>query len=235
LPKKGKGISMTNKLLRSGFGLLVGLLFTCILALGQITGDLQINVSDQSSAAVPNAAVTVRNLDTGTTRNTATDSTGQIRVSQLDPGRYEVKVTAPGFSTTTQIAQVTSGGSSTLPFTLAVSSTSEQIVVESVATPINTVNPQLQGTVENAAIRDLPLVGTGILGLAATMPGITPVTPNNPFLGLGSYNSNGGRGRGNNIRSAGRDPGVQPDHQPVQCRIRPQCELAASGIDQSGH
>ena len=31
------------------------------------------------------------------------------------------------------------------------------------------------------------------------MPGIIPVTPNNPFLGLGSYNSNGGRGRGNNI------------------------------------
>ena len=25
------------------------------------------------------------------------------------------------------------------------------------------------------------------------------MTPNNPFLGLGSYNSNGGRGRANNI------------------------------------
>ena len=30
-------------------------------------------------------------------------------------------------------------------------------------------------------------------------PGIVPVTPSNPFLGLGSFNSNGGRGRGNNI------------------------------------
>ncbi len=69
------------------------------------------------------------------------------------------------------------------------------------------------------------------------MPGIIPVTPNNPFLGLGSYNSNGGRGRGNNItldgatinrrqhhrfrgarhRADGRNSGIQPDHQPVQC------------------
>ena len=190
---------MHSLIRQTGFGLLLGFLFSCVLAFGQITGDLQINVSDQSNAAVPDAMVTVRNVDTGATRNTATDATGQIRVSQLDPGRYEVKVSHPGFATFTQIAAVTSGGSSTLPVTLTVSATSEQIVVESVATPINTVNPQLQSTIENSAIRDLPLVGTGILGLAATAPGITPVTPNNPFLGLGSYNSNGGRGRGNNI------------------------------------
>jgi hypothetical protein len=190
---------MCNKIRRTVFGLLFGVLFTGVLAFGQITGDLQINVSDQSNAAIPNASVTVRNVDTGATRNTVTDTSGQIRVSQLEPGTYEVKVTSPGFTTVTQIVQIASGGSSTLPFGLAVSATSEQIVVESVATPINTVNPQLQGTVENQAIKDLPLVSTGVLGLAPTMPGIIPVTPNNPFLGLGSYNSNGGRGRGNNI------------------------------------
>ena len=157
---------MRNKIRKTMFSLLFGVLFTGVLAFGQITGDLQINVSDQSNAAIPNATVTVRNVDTGTTRNTATDATGQIRVSQLDPGRYEVKVAAPGFTTVTQTAQIESGGNSTLAFTLMVSSTSEQIVVESVATPINTVNPQLQGTIENAAIRDLPLVSTGVLGLA---------------------------------------------------------------------
>jgi hypothetical protein len=190
---------MRNMIRKIGLVFLFGVLLAGVLAFGQITGDLQVNVSDQSNAGIPNATVTVRNVDTGATRNTATDATGQIRVSQLEPGRYEVKVASPGFSTNTQIVQIVSGGSSTLPFTLTVSSTNEQIVVESVATPINTVNPQLQGTVENASIRDLPLVSTGVLGLAPTMPGIIPVTPNNPFLGLGSYNSNGGRGRGNNI------------------------------------
>ena len=78
---------MCNKLRRTAFSLLFGLLFTGALAFGQITGDLQINVSDQSNAAVPNAAVSVRNVNNGATRNTATDSTGQIRVSQLEPGR----------------------------------------------------------------------------------------------------------------------------------------------------
>ena len=122
---------------------------------GQITGDLQINVSDQSSAAVPNASVTVRNVDTGTTRTVGTDEAGQIRVSQLDPGRYEVKVSHPGFTTVTQVVPVASGGSSTVAVTLEVSATSEQVVVEAVATPINTSNPQLQNTIETAAIKDL--------------------------------------------------------------------------------
>src|ERR1019366_1918524 len=63
----------------------------------------------------------------------------------------------------------------------------------------NTVNAQLQTTADTTSILALPLANTGILGLASTAPGVVPVMPNNPFLGLGSYNSNGGRGPGNNI------------------------------------
>src|SRR6202035_2723465 len=99
----------------------------------------------------------------------------------------------------TQPAQVSSGLTATVALSLKVSSTSEQVMVEAQAIQINTVNPQLQNTIETKAIVDLPLSSTGILGLAAVNPGIVPVTANNPFLGLGSYNSNGGRGRGNNI------------------------------------
>jgi hypothetical protein len=80
-----------------------------------------------------------------------------------------------------------------------VASATQQIEVQDVAAPVNTVNGQLQQVVDNQAISDLPLNSTGILGLAATAPGVIPVTPNDPFLGLGSYNSNGGRGRANNI------------------------------------
>jgi carboxypeptidase family protein len=179
--------------------ILLGLVFIAALAFGQITGDLQINVSDQSGAAVPGAAVSVKNVETAATRTGTTDTTGQYRVSQLEIGRYEVRVSHPGFSTVVQVASVASGGVSTVPLTLSVSATSEQIVVEAQASPVNTVNPQLQSTIDTTAINDLPLTSAGILGLAATAPGIIPVTPNNPFLGLGSYNSNGGRGRGNNI------------------------------------
>lgn len=183
----------------TAIGVLIGALFSTLLSFGQITGDLLVNVSDQTSAAVPGATVTIKNLDTGATRTATTDAVGQVRISQLSVGRYEVKVAHPGFSATSQNTDVQSGNVGTVSITMSVAAATEQVVVEAQATPLNTVNPQLQTTIENASIKDLPLVATGVLGLAATAPGVVPVTPNNPFLGLGSYNSNGGRGRGNNI------------------------------------
>ena len=179
--------------------LTLGVLFVATLAFGQITGDLVVTVSDQSGAAVAGATVSVKSLATSTTREGTSDNAGQYRASQLEVGQYEVTVSHPGFSSVTQTAQVSSGLAATLTASLKVSSTSEQVVVEAQAVQINTVNPQLQSTIENQAIVDLPIVKSGVLGLAATAPGIVPVTANNPFLGLGSYNSNGGRGRGNNI------------------------------------
>jgi hypothetical protein len=194
-----RGISMQIYSAKLAVRLLVGVFVLSTLSFGQITGDLQVNVSDQSGAAIPGATVNVRNLATGAARGGTTDSTGQYRVAQLEVGPYEVKVSHPGFATLTQPAQVSSGLVATVALSLNVSSTSEQIVVDSQATPINTVNPQLQNTIETKEIVDLPLAVTGALGVVAFSPGITPVTANNPFLGLGSYNSNGGRGRANNI------------------------------------
>ena len=98
--------------------LLLGALFFAGLVFGQITGDLQVNVSDQSGAAVAGATVSVRSVGTGITREGTTDGTGQYRVAQLENGQYEVKVSHPGFTTVTQFAQVSSGGISTVAMSL---------------------------------------------------------------------------------------------------------------------
>ncbi len=166
---------------------------------GQITGDLQVRVTDPTDAVVANATVTVRSLDTNMTRTVKTDATGSVRVSQLNIGAYQVEVVQPGFATITTTAHVVSGDVATVPIVLRVASASQQIEVQDTPSALNTVNAQLQGATDNATITELPLASTGILGLAATLPGVIPVTPNDPFLGLGSYNSNGGRGRANNI------------------------------------
>jgi hypothetical protein len=179
--------------------LLFAICLCTIPLFGQITGDLQVRVTDASEAVVANATVTVRSLDTGTTRLVKTDSTGSVRISQLNVGAYEIKAEQPGFNAVTVTAHVASGDIATVPIILKVASTTQQIEVQDVAAPVNTVNGQLQQVVDNQAISDLPLNSTGILGLAATAPGVIPVTPNDPFLGLGSFNSNGGRGRANNI------------------------------------
>jgi hypothetical protein len=180
-------------------------LFVCLFlglvlpSSAQISGDILATAADATGAVIPNAAVTVRNLDTGLVRSAETGQDGVARLSQLPIGRYEVKVEAPDFAVQTTCATVNSGAAVTVPITLEIRAATETVTVQESATVINTANAQLQVSASASSVVNLPLTGGSPLALAGTAPGIAPVTPRNPFLGLGSYNSNGGRGRGNNI------------------------------------
>src|ERR1051325_9394531 len=61
------------------------------------TGAIVGTVTDTSGSAVPNAAVTVTNVDTGGTTKTSTSSSGDYVVTPLPVGHYTVTVEAPGF------------------------------------------------------------------------------------------------------------------------------------------
>ncbi len=65
----------------------------CQVFTANITG----SVSDPSGNFVANADVIVKNEATGDTRRTTTDISGRYTVPQLQPGQYELSVTAPGF------------------------------------------------------------------------------------------------------------------------------------------
>ena len=58
-------------------------------------------VKDATGSSVPAATVTVKNVDTALERTTSTDGAGNYTVPNLQPGRYQVAVTAPGFKTAT--------------------------------------------------------------------------------------------------------------------------------------
>src|SRR6266571_8501312 len=56
-------------------------------------------VTDMSGAAIPEAAVQVKNVGTGLTQSTVTDSQGRFNLPDLGIGGYEVQASKPGFST----------------------------------------------------------------------------------------------------------------------------------------
>src|SRR5215470_2965608 len=56
-------------------------------------------VRDTSGASVPQAAVTVRNLETGAVRKVESDGEGHYAAPSVPVGRYEVTVEKEGFST----------------------------------------------------------------------------------------------------------------------------------------
>ncbi len=167
--------------------------------LAQIHGAVLVNVSDPSGAVVAQARVALKNMETGAFRAGVSGVTGAIRFAQLSAGVYELRVDAPGFAPVVAPARVSTGAAATVAVKLEVSASQQEVVIVASAASLNTVNAQLQTTYQFARL-NLPVVVTGgVLALAGTAPGIVPVPPRNSFLALGSFNSNGGRGRGNNI------------------------------------
>src|SRR5581483_4733807 len=55
-------------------------------------------IYDASGAAVPKATVEVRDTDTGVSRSLTSNDQGEYAAPFLQPGHYEVIVSAPGFS-----------------------------------------------------------------------------------------------------------------------------------------
>src|SRR5438067_2471985 len=59
-------------------------------------------VTDQSSAQVPAAKITVTNQATGVARTTVSTGTGDFRIPSLPGGTYSIEVQAQGFKTWVQ-------------------------------------------------------------------------------------------------------------------------------------
>jgi outer membrane receptor protein involved in Fe transport len=177
---------------------------TAIAAFGQITGGLRGAVSDPTGAAVPKAMVTLTSLDTKQARTQSTNESGEFSFELLPIGNYEVKVESAGFAASVTQAQVRTGEESFVAFKLEVGQVSQTVEVSTAVAQVDTENAQLQTAITGQAIQEIP-VGRNPNFFALTAPGVAPVSGagtqgnTNPFLSSGSFNANGGRGRGNNI------------------------------------
>ena len=187
-----------NHVLRQIFACVLAIGFTAIAGHAQITGGLRGSVSDPTGSAVPKANVTLTNVETKATRTQAVNDAGQFTFELLTPGLYEVKAEAAGFAASVTQAQVSTGQYADVAFKLEVGQVTQTVEVTTGATLVDTQNAQLQTTVTGQAVQEIP-VGRNPNLFALTAPGVAPVTSTNPFLGTGSFNANGGRGRGNNI------------------------------------
>ncbi len=163
------------------------------------TGDISGTVVDQNGALVTNAKVTVTSVSTGAVREVQTNEYGQFSVPQLEIGEYEVKVQAGGFKVYSQKATVRSGENTRVSANLAVGSVGETVTVEGIAPTLDVATAQVSESLNSATIVELPNQARDPVAYATLSPGTVPVSKDNPFLGTGSFNNNGSRGRANNI------------------------------------
>jgi len=130
------------------------------------------SVLDPSGAVVPNAAVAIRNLDTGLSRSTQATA-ANYRLDALPPGNYEASAEAAGFKRTViKPIKVEVGQIQRVDFRLDVGQVSDSVTVSATTAPVNTESPALGEVIENTVVQQLPLNGREFLELGALLPGV---------------------------------------------------------------
>ncbi len=187
------------------FVALVFRLMLPVTANAQVAGaTLSGTVTDQSGAVVPQASISVKNIDTGIIRTSATSAAGFYSVPNLLPGTYEVRTSAQGFSSEVKTGvTLTVGEQQVMDFTLQVGQTSQTVVVTTEAPNVELASSSIGALVNSTTVRELPLNGRSWTDLATLQPGVSAIQAQPDFAVGGDR---GNRGFGNEISVAGDRP-----------------------------
>ncbi len=158
---------------RPGFLLMFALTVAGPLSAQVPTGTIAGTVTDQVSAVLAKATVTVTNKDTGASRVVQTDADGTFSVPSLPPGAYDVLIEASGFQPAISPAEVATGATTTVRVTLQVSTKTEAITVVGASPLVDLESSRVQGIVGRTQIENLPLNGRSFMNLATLQPGVT--------------------------------------------------------------
>lgn len=155
------------------FALCLGL--TVSVSAQQVSGSIAGTVQDTNGAAVPNATVTIKNLDQNTVLATLkTDGAGNYSAPILPIGKYSVTVEASGFQKFTQ-SGITLNVSDKLTVSprLKVGSGGEEVTVNAEAPQVETQSAQATTLITGTQIKELSLNGRNWEELMLLAPGVS--------------------------------------------------------------
>jgi hypothetical protein len=157
---------------------LLGLLTISFILAASIFGQttsLNGTVTDPTGAAIPNAAITIANVQTGNQRTTTSDGQGRYTMPQLTPGTYKLTAKVAGFTDVViNEVELLVNEPATVPLVFQkLGATSTTITVEAAATQVNTTDASLGNVITSEAIVELPMFARNIVGLLASQPGVT--------------------------------------------------------------
>jgi carboxypeptidase family protein len=160
---------------------------------GQVVGaSLSGTIRDASGAALPEALVTVRNLETGAARKLVSDEEGRYAAPSIVVGRYEVRAEKEGFSSQVKTGiNLVVGQTSTVDLTLPVGEVKESVTVMEQPSPVTLSTQQTSGLVNERQVKELPLNGRSYDQLLTLNAGIVNYTSERSG-GVGTSNSSVG-------------------------------------------
>jgi hypothetical protein len=171
-------------------------------------GTLLGTVADSTGAVIPDAAISVKNMDTGIERTTESNSDGAFNVPELPIGRYTVTATKTGFTPYhAEGINIEVASQVNLSITLQTGVQKEEVIVSGTALQVDTTSNTLGATLTTNDVKNLPVNGRDYTKLIYLSPGVTgsPDQISDSPGSFGTFSVNGARGRSNNFLLDGTD------------------------------
>lgn len=192
-----------------------GLVLICLICLSAVfaqtsKGFIVGTVVDQNGAAVTGADITVTNTATGATRTTVSQESGNYRLDAIDPGTYNLEISAAGFTgSRSENIVVASAQTAEVNLQLSVGAASATVDVVSGESTVElqTTDGARVNTLETRQITELPISNLNPANLVFTLPGVsdTGQTLVGGFVQGVEFSVNGLRSRSNNQLIDGLD------------------------------
>src|SRR5260370_26881959 len=117
-------------------------------------------ITDSSGAVLPGATITVHNVETGVSRSTTSNESGNYQLLGLQAGRYDAAASRPQF-TTVQRKDITLrvGDEVRIDLTLPTGEASESLLVTETTQLVQVQRATASTVVGERAIQDLPTDG----------------------------------------------------------------------------
>jgi hypothetical protein len=179
----------------------------CVFA-QSTTASLSGVVKDEKEAVIPNATVTVRNIETAFTRTVQTDGDGRYNFINLPIGGYELTVESASFAKYVQTGitlDVNQNG--VVDVAMKAGGVQEVVTVTENASLLNTTTAEVSTRFDERRLAELPISPTGnVYNVLLSVPGVSQLGAGQTGFANGiSFSANGGRVRSNNFMVDGQD------------------------------
>ena len=158
---------------RIGVALMLVVAAAALARAQSATGSIEGIVRDATAGVLPGATVVVEQLNTGVHRTVVSDARGTFTLPLVPTGSYRVSAALTGFNTRHYEIRVLIGQSVSIVVDLAVEGVDQSLTVVAESPLLDTSHSAATATVDEHAVRNLPVNGRNFLDFALLTPGVT--------------------------------------------------------------
>jgi hypothetical protein len=159
-------------------------------------------IADAQGRVISIAKVSAKNAASGVTADTTTNTAGAYSIANLNPGDYEVAVSAQGFSTAVTKVTLTVGAKQEMDLSLTIGEIHQEVQVSGAVAQVELASSAMNAQVNATTIRELPLNGRDWASLATLQPGVASVRTQDQVEQIGAH----ARGLGMQLSIGGNRP-----------------------------